>query len=359
LARLAEALRRRGITVSPTDWDEADLPAHCRFHINVLGEKQQLLAEGRDLTALRRQCREQGGAALPQAAGRLEQTGLTDWPAEDIPESVALTVKGMQSRAYPALVEAGRQVDLRLFPTRREAEAAHARGLNALYRLRLAAEFRQVGRRVASHKPLLLHYAPHGRAEALETMFVTALSDSVFVAGRPLVYTRGAFEQCLSQFRPRLLAEAERFLAVVVQVYEGLAAVQRQLEAFRAPVFARAVADIRGQLAALHPADFLARVPVARWQHYPRYLKALALRLDKLPHNVVRDDAASAELATRWQALQARQAALAARDIMAPALEDYRWLLEEYRVALFAQTVKTAVPVSATRLDKLWQALPA
>jgi ATP-dependent helicase HrpA len=368
LTVLARQLRQRhGVTVTAEDWPAADaLDAHFRFNIRVLGEKQQVLAEGRDLLALKRQIRDQihpsDGQQAKAAATTCEQMGLTDWPDADIPESVALTVKGMQSRAYAALTPgAGDTVDLRLFPTRREAEQAHARGLKHLFQRVCTPEFRQARKRVGDDKALLLEFSPWGNRLTLEDMFAAALSDHVFVAGQPLVYTRQSFAERLAADRPLLLAEAEHLAEVTARTYAGFTEVQVRLRSFDKPVFARALADARGQSAGLRPADFLITIPFERWQHYPRYLRALLLRLEKLPHNVPKDETATADMAQRWQDYETRRAQLAARDIRdsdVAALAEYRWLLEEYRVSLFAQTLKTAVPVSANRLDKLWAKIP-
>lgn len=358
-AALIAGLRQRGVVVMPEELDDAALEPHYRFNIRVLGEKAQVLAEGRDLTALRRQLRE-AGAQPAVATAALEQAGLTDFPEQDIPGTVELTVKGMPSRAYPALVPAasGKAVDLRLLPRRREAEAAHARGLNLLFQLRAAAEFRQVRSRVGSHPGLALLFAPYGNRQELEEGFARAVSDHVFVEGRALVYTRPTFSDRLATGRRGLLEEAEKLAGTVLQTYTLLAEVQGRLAAFGQPVFAASLRDIRAQLEALEVGRFLETVPYGRWQHYPRFLRAVLARLDKLSHNVDRDGAAAAELARRWQDYRQRVEQLAARDVEAPALQDYRWLLEEYRVSLFAQTLKTAVPVSAARLDRLWADIP-
>lgn len=365
LQGLSQALRGRGVIVASTDWQEAALAAHCRFNIRVLGEKQQILAEGRDLMALKRQLREQGGHAVSSAAvSSLEQTGLVDWPETDIPESVALTVKGMQSRAYPALVaaktavQAGEAVDLKLFPTRQEAETAHRQGLIQLFQLVCAPEFRQLRRRVGENKALNLQYSPYGNRLSLETMFARAVADHIFVAQQGLVYTRPSFADRLATGRPGLLAEAERLAGVLAQTYAGFAEVQARLASFKAPAFARSLSDIRAQLAGLMPADFLDKTPFMVWQHYPRYLRAVLARLEKLTNQVAKDEAAAAEMTRRWQDYEKRLELLTARDMDAPALHEYRWLLEEYRVSVFAQTLKTALPVSATRLDKLWAEIP-
>jgi ATP-dependent helicase HrpA len=359
-AAILPLLRRRGAIVTPAELDEAALEPLYRFNIRVLGEKGKPLAEGRDLAALKRELRDSGGQRTAAAGAALEQEGLTDFPEQDISDSVELKVRGMPSRAYPALVPAtsGKAVDLRLLPRRREAEVAHAQGLNLLFQLCAAAEFRQVRSRVGGNKALALQFSPYGNRESLEAGFANAVSDHVFVAGRPLVYTRPAFSDRLATGRSVVLEEAERLAGFVVQAYTLLAEVQSRLKAFGQPVFAASVQDIRTQLAALDVAGFLGHVPFERWQHYPRYLRAVLARLEKLSHNVGKDAQASAEMQRRWQEYVQRTEQLAARDVEAPALADYRWLLEEYRVSLFAQTLKTAVPVSATRLDRLWAEIP-
>jgi ATP-dependent helicase HrpA len=365
LARLSQGLRRRGVMVAPEEWNEAELSTHCRFNIRVLGEKQQVLAEGRDLTALKRQLREQGGRTVSSAAvSGMEQTGLTDWPASDIPESVVLNVKGMQSRAYPALVatptetQAGEPVALKCFPTRREAELAHRLGLIQLFQLVCAPEFRQLRRRVGENKALNLQFSPYGSRLSLEAQFARALSDHIFVAAEGLVYTRPAFTGRLNVGRPRLLTEAERLAELLAQTYAGFADVQARLSGFKAPALARSISDIKAQLAALRPADFLDQMAFAQWQHYPRYLRAIITRLDKLTNNVGRDETSSIEMTRRWQDYEKRRELLVSRDMDTQALSEYRWLLEEYRVSLFAQTLKTAVPISASRLDKFWAGIP-
>ncbi|HEX4869447.1 MAG TPA: ATP-dependent RNA helicase HrpA [Moraxellaceae bacterium] len=361
VAGLQLLLRRRGVVATAEDLDAAALEPHFRFNIRVLGERQQVLAEGRDLAAIRRELRQGGAKPLAAAPSALERSSLNDWPEDlAIPESVALKVKGMDSRAYPALAPApdGMLVDLRLFPRRREAEQAHRRGLNRLFQLQLVGEFRQIRSRIAKDKGVFLLFAPYGDRAALESRFAFAVSDHVFVTHQPLVYTRAAFSDRLSTGRRGLLEVAERLAGVVVQTYTLAAEVRTRLETVKAPVFAATVADIRDQLAHLALADFLESVPWERWQHYPRYLRAILARLEKLPNNLSREAPAVAELRKRWQDYEQRAASLADRDVEAPALRDYRWLLEEYRVSLFAQTLKTAVPVSAARLDRLWAEIP-
>jgi ATP-dependent helicase HrpA len=368
-AALQQVLKRRGVVVTAADWSLDSLDHHYRFNIRIVGEgrgKEALpvLAEGREWLALKQQARAQKTGALVSnpLVQTVEQHNLADFPTQDIPEFVALSSKGGQSRAYPALVWVESPtpvgVDLRLFASRQEAETAHYRGLNRLFQIVCADACRQIRKRVTDHKSLILQYAPYGNRAAIEEGFVFAVVNHVFMTGRSLVYTRAAFEQRLQEGRPKLLTEAECLIQALVQTFAGLADVQARLEGFQSAVFTRAVADVKNQIQALKPAEFLQDIPYLRWQHYPRYFKALAARLEKLANNVTKDEAATVEINARWQAYQQRAEALKARDIFSEALEEYRWLLEEYRISLFAQTVKTAVPISATRLDKRWAEIP-
>jgi ATP-dependent helicase HrpA len=359
-AAMAQLLRRQGIMINPDDWDLAGLPPHCRMNIRVLGLDRQVLAEGRDLAQLRLDLRQDAGKHLAVVGDghSLERSSMRAWDCGDIPEVVDIHRQRLQSKAYPALVAGAEGVDLRLFPTRREALAAHPTGLNQLYRLALSNDVKFLKKLVNDSKDLTLCYAPYGSRADIETAFAHAVVAHVLVESRPLVYTRAAFEDALVTDRPGLAAAGMRLLEVLTMVYKSLALVRKKLDGLVSPVFREAREDIVRQLEALGPADFLYKLSFERWQHFPRYLKALEVRLDKLSNNLARDLEASRDVGRRWQAVLARREKQAARELDGTALENYRWMLEEYRVSLFAQPMKTAVPVSAARLDKLWEDIP-
>ena len=177
------------------------------------------------------------------------------------------------------------------------------------------------------------------------------------VFGLSLIYTLPDFNELLQQKRSLLLLEGQQVLKLVSEIFKTWREVNKQLTAFKQPIFAQAVADINQQLVELKPSQFLAEIEPQRWQEYPRYLKALQLRLERLPNNLNRDNSACADIQKRWQQYQQKCIDYQARSINMQALEDYRWLLEEYRISLFSQPMKTAVPVSAERLNRVWQQL--
>ncbi len=356
LAALSRQLQRRGISLTAADWAEDGLPAHCRMNIRVLGGDKKVLAEGRDLSALRLSLKQDAGrhlAAVGEGHG-LERQGLKAWDMGDIPEAVEIRQKGLNSLAYPGLAPAGEAVDLKLFPTREQARTSHAQGLNRLFQLACAGEVRYLRRLISDNKVLQLAYSAYGDKQSLETAFVQAVFDHVLVRAQPLVYTRPAFEAALAAHGPRLAETGFALMQQLLEIYQSLAEVRKALGLVGQAAFQRSRDDVQTQLAGLDPRGFLLNTPYTRWQHYPRYLKALKLRLEKLPNNLLRDEQGVVDLQARGQAVFKRRELLAARDADLSALDEYRWLLEEYRVSLFAQPMKTAVPVSAARLNKLW-----
>jgi ATP-dependent helicase HrpA len=360
LRGLEDLLRQRGLLLTAQDWDLAALPAHCRMNIRVLGMDRKVLAEGRDLAQLRLDLKQDAGQHLAQVGDghALERQSLRAWDCGDIPEVVEIRRQGLGSKAYPGLLAGVEGVDLRLFATRREARQAHPQGLNQLYQITLSSDVKYLKRIVGEHKQLGLLYAPYGNRTELETAFVHAVVDHVMVESRPLVYTQQSFQEAVALGRPQLAAAGLRLLETVAAIYSGLSAVQKQLKTVANPVYREASDDIVRQIQGLGPGDFLYKVSFARWQHFPRYLKALEVRLGKLPNNLGRDSEASRELARLWQGYENRLRQLEAREQDTSLLEQFRWLLEEYRVSLFAQPMKTALPVSAARLAKLWADIP-
>jgi len=360
LRPLERLLRERGILLTPQDWDLAAMPAHCHMNVRVLGLDRKLLAEGRNLAQLRLDLKQDAGQHLAQVGDghALERQGLRDWDMGDIPEVVEIKRQRLSSKAYPALRLGEEGVGLCLFATRREAQLSHPLGLNQLYRITLSNEVKYLKKILNEQKQLGLLYAPYGNRVALEEAFVYAVVDHVLVEGRPLVYTQQAFHDAVVAGRPLLAAAGLRLLDLVAAIYTGLAVVQQLLKGMVNPVYRESCDDIVRQIQALGPVDFLYKVPFTRWQHFPRYFKALEVRLGKLPNNLGRDSEASRELARHWQSYMSRRQQLEAREQDTSLLEQFRWLLEEYRVSLFAQPMKTAQPVSAARLAKLWADIP-
>ena len=347
---LNQLLQPRGLRISAEDWQDSEknLPLYCKFNIEVVDNKGKVLAEGRDLAALKIQFSSQQVALAVLPSNQL----LTEFPSEIAP-IIEKKVAGLPTRSYAALVLQEQGVTLQYLPSERLAQQQHQRGTMALWQKACSSEVKLLKKIITP--ALAVDFAPYGTKAQLEYQLVQAVFNRVF--GLSLIYTLPNFNELLQQKRSLLLLEGQQVLKLVSEIFKTWREVNKQLTAFKQPIFAQAVADINQQLVELKPSQFLAEIEPQRWQEYPRYLKALQLRLERLPNNLNRDNSACADIQKRWQQYQQKCIDYQARSINMQALEDYRWLLEEYRISLFSQPMKTAVPVSAERLNRVWQQL--
>jgi ATP-dependent helicase HrpA len=246
---------------------------------------------------------------------------------------------GQTLMGYPALVDAGEAVTLQVFDAPEKARELHREGVRRLLAIAFKDRVREL-ERAWSRDVLLGPVKEDLVAASLERAFL----------GESLPMTQAAFARCVDQGRARFMLVAQELARTAQAILGAHAELQRKL-AQAAKAFPQAAEDVRQQLARLMRAHWLAQTPWARLQHYPRYLKAAAQRLEKLRADPARD----ARLAAELQPLLAGW--LRAPRPLSAELEQFGWLLEELRVSLFAQELKTPVPVSAKRLAKLWQSI--
>ncbi len=338
-----------GIEIPPDAWRADALPAHLRMNFKVVDAHGKVIALGRDLATLQQGHRVQAQAAfaeLPRSTyGR---SGITAWDFGELPEQIEFQRDGLTLIGYPALAEEGDAVALRLFDTREAAHHAMQYGLLRLYMAQLPQQIKYLEKNLPGLQAMCLHYVALGRCEELKQDLVTAAVTRAFLdTAQPR--NQQAFEQHKEQGKARLPSLANELCACVQATLAEYAAIQKGLKAPLPPACQPALTDIKDQLQRLVYPGFVTRTSWPRLQHLPRYLKAIRLRLEKLPRNPARDRQLQSELAPLWQTYW--------QHASAATLEEYRWLLEELRVSLFAQELKTAAPVSVKRLQKMWQEL--
>ena len=349
-----ELAQMTGVTVPADAWDLDRLPDHLRMRFEVLDGDGQVLAAGRDLAALRAQLAEASAASPPPPAqSDFEQSGLTRWPAEPLPEWVEVEEAGYSIRRYPALVDAGRHVDLRLLPDAEAAAAAHAGGVRRLLRLQLKDEIRYLDRHLPDMAQHCLRFAPLGDCRGLKDDLLQAALQHAFLDGQALPRSASEFEALLARGRPQLVPAATALAELLGELLPLWQDIRKRLKGNLPLSWIEAAADIRQQLDALIYPGFLLATPAARLRHLPRYLRAIQRRLDKLSAAPDRDRLRRVEI----QPLVARFQALPAARQAEPGYAEYRWLLEELRVSLFAQELGTAEKVSPKRLERLWRTL--
>jgi ATP-dependent helicase HrpA len=337
---------RTGERIARSTWDLATVPQYLTFNYRVVDDRDKVLATGRDLDELQRalgQRAREVWAAAPRE--RYERTGLRGWDFDALAESVTIEVGGRRMLAYPALVDRESSVDVRLLESPAAAAGATREGLR---RLVLFA----AGQSLAKLEALLPAALPK---EVRRQLAARALDDTFELATPPR--DKATFERRVAAGRGTLAALVAE-LGRTAQTFEAeLAKVRAALGPLAGkPGLARTVfEDVQSQLAHLAPAE-LWRSP-ARIDHRLRYVKALQIRLQRQAHDPQKDQTKAAQVVPLWAAFVARRAELLAKGRTEKELDEFSWVLEELRVQVFAPELKTAVPISAPRVQQQWQTL--
>jgi ATP-dependent helicase HrpA len=348
LDALERGLRRlTGVAVPREAWRLDQVPDHLRITFKVVDPDERPVAEGKDLAALQRALRGEVRATLAAAATGIERTGATSWDFGEVPQVIEREASGFVVRSYPALVDEGTTVGVRVLDTPDAQRAAMPAGTRRLVLLNSAqspwpSPVKALVGGLSNRSKLVLTRNPHGSVTALLDDCIACAADALIAAAGGPAWDADGFARLLDAVRPRL---ADTVFAVVGTVERVLAeehAVQTRLAATTGPGLDAALADIRQQLAALVYPGFVAATGLDRLPHLVRYLQAMQRRLAKLAENPRRD----ADLMHRVHAAEQ-----AYRELPPAARRgDIRWMIEELRVSFFAQSLGTAHPVSEQRI---------
>ncbi|MGW4074942.1 ATP-dependent RNA helicase HrpA [Streptomyces asiaticus] len=360
-AALGRELQRMvGVRIEPEDWDLAKVPDHLKITFRVVDERRRKLAEDKDLETLRQRLRPKTRAAISkafesskEAVGIEQRGGLTRWTVGTLPRTFETRRGGQPVKAYPALVDEGASVAVRLFDTEAEQREAMWRGTRRLILLQLPSNpAKFVQGKLSNQAKLALSSSPHGSVQALFDDCVAAAADRLIAARGGPAWAEESFGKLFDAVRSDIM---DATLETVRKVQEVLAAWQsceRRLKATRSPVLLPSLTDIREQLSELITPGFVTAHGVRRLPDLMRYLVAVDRRLQQLPGNAERDRARMAKVREMrdeyaWLLEQFRPG----RPVPQEALE-IRWMIEELRVSYFAHALGTAYPVSDKRIVK-------
>ncbi|MFG1829543.1 ATP-dependent RNA helicase HrpA [Micromonospora chersina] len=351
LDALARQLRRMtGVTVPPDAWDVSKLPPHLRVTFRVLGEDDKPVAEGKDLPALQRELRQEVRQVVAAAAPDVARTGLTGWDIGTLPRTIEQVRAGYAVTAYPALVDEGTTVGVKVFDSPAEQEAAHWAGTRRLIRLTVPSPAKFLQGRLSNEAKLALSRNPHGGVPALiEDAAGAAIDKLVADAGGPAWDAEG-FAALRDRVRADLVDTVVEVMGRVRQVLAAAYAVEQRLGATRNLAVVAALADIRNQLGGLVHKGFITEAGYARLPDLLRYLTAIERRLDRLPGNPQRDKQQQDRIAVVQKEYQDLLAALPPARRQSTAARQIRWMIEELRVNVFAQALGTPYPVSEQRI---------
>ena len=357
-----ELLRMTGARVSDEAWAEAaqQVDSHLRMNIEVLDGQGKFLGEGRDLAELTARFAEASSAALAAPSTSKSQQPVQAKAFTKVEQTTQQNIAGLSMTVYPALVEEGGTVKEGRFSTAAEAEYQHRRALQRLLLQQLAEPAKFLRGKLPGQTELGLLYRELGRIEALIEDILLASLDSCVLEGEASLPRDGAALAALAERKRGAWAEhAERLARLTLDVLKLWHGLQKRFKGKIDLTHAVALNDIKQQLGNLVYPGFVRDTPAIWLKELPRLLKAVELRLEKLPSQVQKDRVWSGELSNLWAQYHARLNKHGQEGKRDPQLEAYRWLLEEYRVSLFAQQLGTTVPVSDKRLSKQWSAVEA
>ena len=347
--------RLRGVLIQPEDWTTDSLPDHLHVNIRVVDDQAQTLLEGRDLDALRQQIRApvQSAAATALVPANVP---LRHWPAEGLPASQTLQQAGMEVTVYPTLVDQGDHVVLQYELDQAYGHQLTLRGLSRLGCIRLARQLDELCWPLVNNSAMALLYAPLGNAQSLRDAFYLCLLETTLLPDLDAIpRTQEAFEEALHRARGMLFDSAQAQVAQWTEWLQLRQDIARQLKGAMSLERAVIASDIQAQLARLIGPDTLSALP-RRWRpHITRYLKGMQIRLNRSGIQVHKEQAMISELNDFWQRYDDQANRFSKEGRHSDALVDFRWLIEEYRISLFAQSLGTQERVSGQRLEKYWQ----
>ena len=348
--------QRAGQPVATDVWDGADIPAHLKMNFRVIDDAGRELANGRDLAALKGQLGQAAQLTFGTVETGIERDNLRVWDCGDLPEQISFTRNGRKLTGYPALVDERESVAIRLFDVKQAADAAMRLGVIRLMRLALKEQMKQLEKNLRGFEQASMQLRGVAGVDDLREDVIAAITDRAFIGEDTLPRNQKDYETQLKRARTRLPAVSEgacRLLAAVGVEYHQVSLV---LGSAKGPL-ARPAADLKAQLSRLIFKGFFSKTPWEQLAHVPRYLQAMQKRLEKYPRDIERDAKHAAAIGGWWKRygeLLEKQTQAGAVD---PQLFEFRWQLEELRVSLYAQELKTPYPISYKRIEKFWNAM--
>ena len=359
---LARELQKMvGVPVAPADFDLSRIPDHLRITFRIVDERRKKLAEDKDLEALRLKLRPKARQALSKAAAAtagpsgesIERTGLTDWTIGTLTKVFETKRAGQPVKAYPALVDAGASVSVRLFDTEAEQRQAMWAGTRRLILLNIPvnpAKF--ASDKLTNQQKLALSSNPHGSIQALFDDCAMAATDKLIADHGGPAWDEESFRKLYDKVRADLVDATVRTVGQVQQVLAAWQACERRLKSTNSPVLLANLADVRKQLDTLMPAGFVTKTGIQRLPHLMRYLVAADRRLTQMPTGAQRDTARMAKVHEMQDEYAWLLEQLPQGRPVPQAVREIRWMIEELRVSYFAHALGTAYPVSDKRIVK-------
>lgn len=361
---LGRALKKVvSISVPASAWRPNVLPRHLIMNFELVNEAGETIAQSRELDKLMQEYGTAAGANFQRlASAETLLSGCSSWEFGDLPDTIDLPGDEHRLVGFPALVDEGETVGLRLFDTEAEARERHRIGLVRLVKLSLRKEVRYLKKNMSRAKtsglaynqltPHPLLYADEANDNDFRDDLLSSAIEKVFLSESYSIRSAEDLEHCLQTGKPHLTSATNDLEELCFRILQEYQVVKKQLGEFEENDALRR--DIRGQLELLIYSGFVKRTPYERIQQLPRYLKAISQRLEKARQDRQSDQTKMLQVLPFWDRYWTTVKDSNGTKLNLPEFDEFRWSLEEFRVSVFAQPLKTLYPISAKRLERAW-----
>ena len=353
LSSVSQHLKKiTGITIPDSSWHVSNIEPHLFMNFDIRDTHNKSLAQGRNLTLLQ----EKLSHEVTQQFNRnikwdIEQQGITTWNFGDIPEFINTQVNNLKVKGFPALQDDDDSVSIVMLDTQEQADLIHHDGLKRLFKLQLKQQIKYLNKNLPDIQTICLSYSSIGTCHDLKQAIIDASIEKSFFAIKDIIRTKNAFDERLETGRNELINNTNKLCLILKDILTRHSSIKKQLKKNTKPNWLISLNDIHSQLEHLIYEDFIYYTPVEQLNSFPRYLQAIEQRLDKLPQASDRDRQYTSLLSSYRENFENYNDDYYDN----PEFSQYRWMLEEFRVSLFAQNLKTKTPVSEKRLEKQWQ----
>lgn len=345
------AYDQKRLKIVEEDWQWSQVDDHYLMNFQVVGHDEEILAQGRNWFELVESVGDVGESAAGFNENDFERDNISQWDFNELPEQYELAQAGIKVTLYPALVDQGKSVALKLMERADDAKVQSRLGILKLLQLDLSDQASWIQKQAqAKLAQEIIYYSPVGnKTELLEGLVQQCFQNAFDLETIPR--TQQEYDEVRDKGRGEIADQLELLIPVIKATLKGLHDLHKKMKKQNQLAFAFAVSDIKSQLSQLMPKGFVGQIAFEWLKHYPRYLKAMMQRLEKLQGNLQKDKQLQQKV-TGWQEqYQQLLGKLPTEELCYPEVLKLNWMMQEYRVSLFAQDLGTVIPVS----DKRWK----
>jgi len=340
-----------GIIIPDDAWQIDSLDAHFFMRFDIRDQNNKKIAQGRNLILLQESLSQKVSEQFSNnIEWEIEQKGLTEWSFNELPVFINKTINSLDIKGFPALQDDNESVSIVVVDKQNHAEEIHHDGLKRLYYLALKQQVKYLNKNLPGIQKICVSYTSVGSCNDLKLAIIDASIEQSFFTTKNIIRDKESFNQNLQQGSNNLVNNANEICEILSDVFDSYHKIRKQLKKNNKPNWLVSLNDIQSQLDHLIYEDFIYFTPLEYLNSYPRYLQAIQQRLDKLQETAERDRQYTNSLNPYWEHFTE----LNDEYYDHPVFSLYRWMLEEYRVSLFAQGLKTRIPVSEKRVEKQW-----